>query len=163
MEKMDVDQETGLGTAAARTSTGEATTIESQSASATVGPSASIAEPADQATNTAAETQKESTKEDDFDLDKLYPVFWSLQQYFSNPPLLFNASNLQTFKTGLAKTIETFIKVQKAQQDRPVPRRLDETRRGMKRKAGGGDEKLASGFSPKYLTSRELFELEVRM
>jgi hypothetical protein len=40
---------------------------------------------------------------------------------------------------------------------------VDETRRNLKRKRDGEDVEISNTFNPKYLTSRELFDLEVGM
>jgi THO complex subunit 1 len=44
---------------------------------------------------------------------------------------------------------------------RPV-KIAEEGKRGMKRKRSQCEDDLANAFNPKYLTSRDLFELEVR-
>jgi THO complex subunit 1 len=43
---------------------------------------------------------------------------------------------------------------------RPV-KIAEDGKRGTKRKRSQGDDDLANAFNPKYLTSRDLFELEV--
>lgn len=102
-------------------------------------------------------------KKDEFvELDALYPIFWSLQRDFSNPTRLFDSTNFGTFKQGIGNTIETFTKMQRTLGGGATARASDERKQGTKRKRGEGDDELASGFNPKYLTSRDLFELEVR-
>jgi len=94
------------------------------------------------------------------DADELYPIFWSLQQSFSQPKNLFDATKFGTFKAGIEATMVMFKSVQTESSGRSskVP---DEPKRGTKRKRGQGDDDLANAFNPKYLTSRDLFELEV--
>lgn len=98
----------------------------------------------------------------DIDYDKFYPIFWSLQEHFSNPPQLFDTNNLQKLKDGLELTLENFKALHKEVNSQANLRLLEEGKRGVKRKRGEGDDYMASNFNPKYLTSRELFELEVR-
>jgi THO complex subunit 1 len=95
----------------------------------------------------------ESAKDDDQNfqnLDRLYPVFWSLQQIYSNPPLIFRDDNYAKFKTSLQATLAKFRVVPKIIPVSTVTTKSDER---------GGFE---SSFNPKYLTSRDLFKLEVK-
>lgn len=91
--------------------------------------------------------------------DALYPIFWTLQQVFSNPPALFKQNVFEEFKKGLDATLAKFKEVQ------IVSQRASETLRGEKRKAAEMEQEgeLANTFNPKYLTSRDLFSLEVRL
>ncbi|KAL1311353.1 hypothetical protein AAFC00_001527 [Neodothiora populina] len=88
---------------------------------------------------------------------KLYPVFWRLQNDFSEPTRLFNDENFGPFKESLERTIARFkatpVIVTKSGVD---------SQRGTKRKYGQqtGDH-YANNYNPKYLTSRDLFELEM--
>jgi THO complex subunit 1 len=95
------------------------------------------------------------------DMDELYPIFWSLQSYFSSPTKLFDPSNLASFKMGLAAALAKFREGYKESDGRGSSRSLEESKQGVKRKRGAGGESLASSFNPKYLTSRDLFDLEV--
>lgn len=95
------------------------------------------------------------------DLDSLYPLFWALQDSFSNPTNLFDSSKFQTFKLGLESTLHKFKDVHNDLEARGVTRASDEAKRGTKRKRGGSTDELSGSFNPKYLTSRDLFELEV--
>jgi THO complex subunit 1 len=92
--------------------------------------------------------------------DELYPIFWSLQESFNQPKKLFDPSNFAAFKAGLKATMVMFKSVQTEMNGRSakVP---EEGKRGTKRKRSQGDDDLANAFNPKYLTSRDLFELEV--
>ncbi|KAH0565656.1 hypothetical protein GP486_000946 [Trichoglossum hirsutum] len=95
------------------------------------------------------------------DTDSLYPIFWSLQHDFSEPTRLFKSENFESFKKGLDLTIAKFIAVHEELESRGTLRMPDENKRGIKRKRGEGEDDLVAGFNPKYLTSRDLFELEI--
>ena len=95
------------------------------------------------------------------DAETLYPMFWSLQHYFSTPTTLFDAANLKAFKDGLEATLDKFREVQKESEARGNLKPVEESRHGVKRKRDTNGEEIASSFNPKYLTSRDLFELEV--
>ena len=95
------------------------------------------------------------------DMDTLYPIFWSLQESFSTPTKIFNNSHFQSFKDGLGATMRKFKAVHQELQDRGSTKHLDESKRGLKRKRNLADDELSSSFNPKYLTSRDLFDLEV--
>ena len=101
-----------------------------------------------------------SKDESPLSANELYPIFWSMQQYFNQPKKLFNEANFTIFKSGLLAIMTMFKSVQTESQGRPA-KVTDETRRGTKRKRSQGSDDLANSFNPKYLTSRDLFELEV--
>lgn len=101
-----------------------------------------------------------SKPEAPLDADKLYPIFWSLQRSFAQPKNLFDATNFSGFKAGLEVTMTMFKSVQSENPGRST-KVMEDTKRGTKRKRGQGDDDLANAFNPKYLTSRDLFELEV--
>lgn len=102
-----------------------------------------------------------SESQDSMDMDILYPVFWSLQHDFSAPTRLFVKENFSAFQKGLEFTLSTF---QKVKQDSNHRNRAvtESSRRVHKRKRSIGDDQTFHNFNPKYLTSRDLFELEVR-
>ena len=97
--------------------------------------------------------------------DELYPIFWSLQESFARPTRLFEPINLQDFKTGLEATLAKFKEVQREQDAHGSSKIQDEAtvRAGAKRKREDGDEadNAVSSYNPKYLTNRDLFELEI--
>jgi len=95
------------------------------------------------------------------DMDTLYPIFWSLQEDFSTPTRLFEESNLQAFRSGLETTIRKFKQVQEELKGRGATKLPDDRNRGVKRKRNGQEDQLSSSFNPKYLTSRDLFDLEI--
>ncbi|TAQ86778.1 hypothetical protein B7494_g4892 [Chlorociboria aeruginascens] len=92
--------------------------------------------------------------------DQLYPIFWSLQRDFNQPKRLFDPTNFAGFKGALEATMVMFKSVMTENSGR-IAKPTDETKRGTKRKRGEGDDDLANAFNPKYLTSRDLFELEI--
>lgn len=91
--------------------------------------------------------------------DALYPQFWSLQESFSQPKKLFELAHFISFKENLESTMKTFQTIHNDQGSR---KSAEESKRSLKRKReDGADEDTANAFNPKYLTSRDLFELEV--
>lgn len=96
-----------------------------------------------------------SKKPEPIPLDELYPKFWSLQNYFSQPKKLFEPESFQAFKAGLEATITQF-------QAYPSTKKALDDRDGgqqnrLKRKRGT----TSAPFNPRYLTRRDLFDLEV--
>jgi THO complex subunit 1 len=111
--------------------------------------------------------------EPEMSTDKLYTIFWSMQHAFVDPTRLFNAESFQTFREGLAATMKRFKSADdeltkpggKSEGGAPVKRdggSIGGPGVGEKRKREDEEEIKGEGFNPKYLTSRELFELEVR-
>lgn len=106
---------------------------------------------------------KKSVEEEVLDNSTLYPIFWRLQQDFSDPTRLFNANSFQAFKKGLAATLLKFKKTPTVMQARSS----ESAQRGTKRKLEGNNgasdtsDQFADNYNPKYLTSRELFDLEL--
>jgi THO complex subunit 1 len=101
--------------------------------------------------------EKESARTT-LDIDTLYPVFWSLQHSFSNPPRLFEENNFKDFRTSLEATLAKFKEVPKVIQSGDAERK-----KGPKPSSGDSYDAFANTFNPKYLTSRDLFKLEVCM
>ncbi|KAI8628669.1 THO complex subunit 1 transcription elongation factor-domain-containing protein [Xylariaceae sp. FL1651] len=116
------------------------------------------ARPAPKAVSFDAKNKSESEKR--LDTDSLYPVFWSLQHFFSQPTTLFDAAELTKFKSGIEATMSAFETVEKIQK---TTKGSDEHKIiPQKRKNPEGDGDIrSSNYNPKYLTSRELFELEI--
>ncbi|KAI1213115.1 THO complex subunit 1 transcription elongation factor-domain-containing protein [Annulohypoxylon truncatum] len=106
------------------------------------------------------DSKNKPAPEKPLDTDALYPVFWSLQHYFSQPTALFDSAELGKFKAGLEATMSAFETVEKLQR---TTKGSDENKLiPQKRKQSEGDDDLRSSTNnPKYLTSRELFELEI--
>lgn len=101
-----------------------------------------------------------SKTEKPLDVDELYPIFWRLQQNFSQPKSLFEPEIFASFKSGLQATMAKFKSVQAQNPGRPS-KIAEEIKKSTKRKRQGDDD-LANAFHLKYLTSPDLFELEVR-
>ncbi|KPI39550.1 THO complex subunit 1 [Cyphellophora attinorum] len=91
------------------------------------------------------------------DLDSLYPQFWSLQNLFSQPTTLFEPTGLKQFKDGMAAVLACFKALSaNTASSSAAPDR------GTKRKRGETDGATTSQpYNPKYLTNRDLFDLEV--
>ncbi|KAF2145113.1 uncharacterized protein K452DRAFT_295661 [Aplosporella prunicola CBS 121167] len=101
-------------------------------------------------------TKYDPTKDNTtLDSEVLYPIFWTLQQSFSNPPRLFNDERLLEFKRGVKLTLNKFRAVPKVVQAKAGENR------GVKRKQDEQEDQFASTYNPKYLTSRDLFKLEL--
>jgi THO complex subunit 1 len=112
------------------------------------------------------DTDAKPQKDKPLDPDALYPIFWSLQESFNQPKKLFDSSHFAAFKAGLEATMATFLSISpekppraREKQDKPD----EETKPSLKRKRDDVDDELANNFNPKYLTSRDLFKLEVRL
>lgn len=95
------------------------------------------------------------------DINALYSTFWSLQTVFSNPTKIFITEEFEAFKKGLEATLQKFKSVTKVLQTHGTSRTTKDGRQGTKRKRGRDHDEFASTFNPKYLTSSDLFELEV--
>ncbi|TDZ18637.1 Uncharacterized protein Cob_v008718 [Colletotrichum orbiculare MAFF 240422] len=107
------------------------------------------------------EGKKPAAAEQPLDPDALYPLFWSLQDSFNQPKKLFDPENLTGFKRGLEATMASFLAIQNEQGQRP-PKANDEAHRTLKRKRESEEDvDLSNSYNPKYLTSRDLFELEM--
>lgn len=121
-----------------------------------------IVAPSDQKTKAVKfESEKARLPDEVPDMDTLYSMFWSLQQFFSQPTRLFDEENLSAFKANLHATMSKFKQVHQDQQARGNTRHTGESTRGTKRKRNGQADELAGTFNPKYLTSRDLFDLEI--
>lgn len=94
--------------------------------------------------------------------DELYNLFWPLQESFSQPLTLFDPNHFQKFKHGIAETVKKFATYPSDEGIRSSST-LEEPRQTPKRKRGEiQEDEPAEAFNPKYLTSKDLFELEVR-
>ncbi|EAW20472.1 THO complex subunit THO1/HPR1 [Aspergillus fischeri NRRL 181] len=95
------------------------------------------------------------------DLDALYPVFWGLQAYFSAPTKVFDSQHFSSFMTGLENTLIAFKNIRTDLENQSASKTAEEIRKSTKRKRSVDGQEIASSFNPKYLTSRDLFDLEV--
>jgi THO complex subunit 1 len=121
--------------------------------------------PADPKATTKSAAPDAKQAEKPLDPDDLYPIFWSMQDIFREPKKLFDAAQLGQFKAALESTMLVFtsIKTEPRAKDKP-DRQADNTMRSLKRKLNQkNDDDLVTAFNPKYLTSRDLFRLEVRL
>lgn len=114
----------------------------------------------DPPTTSTTSKEKQDT-EATLSMDELYPIFWSLQANFSTPTRLFEENNFQDFKKGLHLTMNKLRSVHQDLQGRGSSKVADESQHGTKRKRGEDGNEPSISFNPKYLTSRDLFELEV--
>ncbi|ODH48390.1 hypothetical protein GX48_05482 [Paracoccidioides brasiliensis] len=144
--KSSADMKIELSEAAAQQTNGEATP--------------STADEHQQGVKSAIQKTTEPEAASVLTTDDLYPIFWSLQTNFSSPTTLFDPANFAAFKTGLEASLSTFQKVNTDMQVR-ITKGSEETRRGPKRRRIGDSTEMTNSFNPKYLTSRDLFELEV--
>ncbi|EEH45085.1 uncharacterized protein PADG_01235 [Paracoccidioides brasiliensis Pb18] len=144
--KSSADMKIELSEAAAQQTNGEATP--------------STADEHQQGVKSAIQKTTEPEAASVLTTDELYPIFWSLQTNFSSPTTLFDPANFAAFKTGLEASLSTFQKVNTDMQVR-ITKGSEETRRGPKRRRIGDSTEMTNSFNPKYLTSRDLFELEV--
>lgn len=160
-EKMDIDQE-DTAIAAAKDEAADITLMEGESK-----PSVDDITKAGKTVSFETPTIQEPKQDQDvLSADSLYPVFWSLQNFFSNPTRLFVKESFETFKAGLAATMTKFKAADEEQMRQGAAARIADEARGRGINSGVVGEKrkrdeLGSHFNPKYLTSRELFELEV--
>ncbi|TKA66935.1 hypothetical protein B0A49_07104 [Cryomyces minteri] len=119
---------------------------------------AGAAKPAEQHATTPSKEKRAIGEEDVLETNALYPIFWRLQQDFSNPTRLFSGEHFKVFKKGLQLTTVKFKTVPTVLQTRGP----GDLKRGVKRKRDGGAvADSATVYNPKYLTSRDLFELEL--
>lgn len=105
-------------------------------------------------------SEKDTASKKPLDPDALYPVFWSLQESFNQPKKLFDPTHFGQFKAGLQATMGAF-EASPVQEEAKTSKNADESKRNLKRKREAEDDPLVNTFNPKYLTSRDLFELEV--
>jgi THO complex subunit 1 len=105
---------------------------------------------------TVSEPTETEVKPTTMNIDTLYPVFWSLQHCFSDPPQLFEEKTFKQFREGLEATLAKFKEVPK------VIQAMDSSRTTSAQELLDEDQDTyASASNPKYLTSRDLFKLEV--
>jgi THO complex subunit 1 len=96
------------------------------------------------------------------DPDQLYPVFWGLQSFFSQPKKLFEPDNLTRFKAGIEATMAAFSTIKPEARKQEKDKQGDDPKRSTDEELDDGDDEMANTVNAKYLTSRDLFELEVR-
>ncbi|EAW13358.1 THO complex subunit THO1/HPR1 [Aspergillus clavatus NRRL 1] len=104
---------------------------------------------------------EDKSTDKDVDLSTLYPMFWGLQAYFSAPTKVFDPQHFASFKKGLENTLTVFKTIRTDLESQSASRTAEEIRKSNKRKRTTDGQEIASSFNPKYLTSRDLFDLEV--
>lgn len=129
--------------------------VDDDAATTAVKPTA---DPEDSLSNPSNGRKTKEEPPKTLDIDTLYPVFWSLQHSFSNPPRLFEENNFKEFRSSLEATLAKFREVPKVIQSGD-----NERKKGPKPSSGDSYDAFANSFNPKYLTSRDLFKLEVCM
>ena len=95
------------------------------------------------------------------DTNDLYSMFWALQETFSAPTKAFDDIQFDGFKRGLEATIAKFQSVQQEMQARGTSKVQAETIAGSKRKRNDLEDSMINSVNPKYLTSKDLFDLEI--
>ncbi|RPA76689.1 hypothetical protein BJ508DRAFT_417474 [Ascobolus immersus RN42] len=112
-------------------------------------------------------------KEEEIDLDTLYPIFWSLQSYFSDPSKLFESeAAFAEFQKGLELTLQKFKQIGASTAKSgdhdikslhpPTPSMTSAVPASSKSKSiTTTNTESTSTFNPKYLTSPTLFPLEI--
>lgn len=110
---------------------------------------------------TGDKNSKRDNSKEKVDLDALYPLFWSLQAYFSTPTKMFDSGRFADFKAGLDATLSAFKNIKTELKNQSKSHSSDEVRKTLKRKRATDDAEVGTSFNPKYLTSRDLFDLEV--
>ncbi|KAJ8107750.1 hypothetical protein OPT61_g8650 [Boeremia exigua] len=115
-----------------------------------------VAEPEEAPSKPSSARKSKDEPPKTLDVDTLYPVFWSLQHSFSNPPRLFEENNFKDFRSSLEATLAKFKEVPKVIQSSDLERK-----KGPKPSSGDSYDAFANTFNPKYLTSRDLFKLEL--
>lgn len=92
--------------------------------------------------------------------DELYPLFWSLQESFSQPLKMFDPTHFAKFKINIEATMKAFQAIH--DDGSQSSRSMENLKRSLKRKRDeDGQDALPETFNPKYLTSQDLFQLEV--
>lgn len=99
-------------------------------------------------------------------VDDFYTTFWSLQRFFTNPPSLFQPSippvnAFEELNDGLTQTLDTFAAATKKEKELQGASKEGGERKLGKRKEEDEEEIKSHYFFPKFLTSRNLLELEV--
>ncbi|KAJ6140520.1 THO complex subunit Tho1 [Penicillium chermesinum] len=79
--------------------------------------------------------------------------------YFSNPTKTFDSEQFASFKAAIEATLNAFKNINT--DNRTVSRQTEEERNSHKRKHVSDEAEIGTSFNPKYLTSRDLFDLEV--
>ncbi|KAJ5895370.1 hypothetical protein N7495_007061 [Penicillium taxi] len=101
------------------------------------------------------------TAKGNVNLDALYPTFWNLQAYFSAPSKTFDSECFASFRAGLEATLSAFKNIKTEFDNQSGARFSEDARKAIKRKRTTDEAEIGTSFNPKYLTSRDLFGLEI--
>ncbi|EPS36511.1 hypothetical protein H072_9941 [Dactylellina haptotyla CBS 200.50] len=93
---------------------------------------------------------------------KLYTTLWSTQHDFAEPIRLFQKPNLENFKDSLEVVIKAFKASIDEHGHHVAPTMPEMKTSGKQKRDENMKEDELDSYNPKYLTSRELFDLEVR-
>jgi THO complex subunit 1 len=94
------------------------------------------------------------------DTDTLHPIFWGMQRSFAHPPgVVKGPETFSEFKRSFEATLTKFQATSKLLSSKSFDRKKD-TRRDIEQVE---KDDLIMSINPKYLTSRELFDLEVSL
>ena len=111
----------------------------------------------DTTADNTAEKMDNKPPVESLDPQALHSIFWGLQKSLAYPPRVLDPPIFAEFKSAFEATLMKFQAVPKVMANASV----DQEQNG-KRQIAELDEYYDS-YNPKYLTSRELFELEVWM
>ena len=97
-------------------------------------------------------------------MDKFYNDFWKTQSFLSNPTLLFESKNYEEFKKNILVILDRFKQVQAALDGFDGRSSQNPKKHISKRSSSSHNSVFVKQdvFFPKFLTSRNLFELELK-
>ncbi|KAG4302276.1 hypothetical protein PCK1_001548 [Pneumocystis canis] len=96
--------------------------------------------------------------------EAFYTVFWSVQNFFSDPSLLYNPKGFQEFKSNTSiildkiKSLEDELKINETKLD---SKKSDRKRKTDFLKSQSVQDYFQAFFNPKFLTSYKLLKLEL--
>jgi hypothetical protein len=94
--------------------------------------------------------------------DKFYSSFWTLQRYFSSPLSTLSDSNWDIFTKGFDNILREFESISAQTVELSSEKRKRDSQEKVDRKLTSAViADLKEFFFPKYLTSRNLFNLQV--
>ena len=109
-----------------------------------------------EATQDVEKPSEEQSKPAKDSIEQLYVTFWSLQRTFFK-----SAAHFRSSCSGRGQTRPRTHAQKAFGQCKKYHSPRAEDHRGLKRKRSQQGNEFASSFNPKYLTSRDLFELEL--
>lgn len=115
----------------------------------------SVTDPAGKVETSDSKSTTREENEPALTAAQLYPLFWSLQRFFSNPPQVMDPAHLNEFKTNVEAALRKFKEVPTIETGKSASKRSFDMMED--------DKDVDNAYNPKYLTSPDLFELEVRL